>query len=127
VDKFLGDGIMATFGAAIRSETFAADALATVEDVHSEAIEWNSERKTADMSAMKVSVAVATGRLVFGAVGGASRLEYTVIGTPANLAAKLEKHNMVEETTALTTADTLMLAEEKGFRTAREIERRNGT
>ena len=127
VDKFLGDGIMATFGAVVRSETFAADALAAVDDVLSEAIEWNSERKAAGMSAMKVSVAVATGRLVFGAVGDASRLEYTVIGTPANLAAKLEKHNKVEETIALTTADTLMLAEEQGYRPASEIELRNGT
>ena len=59
---------------------------------------------------MEVNVAVATGRVVFGSVGDASRLEYTVIGTPANLSAKLEKHNKVENSVALTTVETLTLA-----------------
>lgn len=127
VDKFLGDGIMATFGAAVWSDTFAADALASVEDVLSEVTTWNRERAAAGMATMKVNVAAATGQLVFGAVGDASRLEYTVIGTPANIAAKLEKHNKVEETIALTTADTLTLAKEQGYKPKAEMEQRNST
>ena len=64
--------------------------------------------------------------LVFGAVGDASRLEYTVIGTPANLSAKLEKHNKIEKSIALTTAETLTLAEMQGYRPLASVERRNG-
>ena len=127
VDKFLGDGIMATFGAAVRNDTFAADAFAAVEDVLAEATNWNDERRAAGKPAMEVNAAVATGRLVFGAVGDANRLEYTVIGTPANLAAKLEKQNKTERSLALSTAEALSLAEDQGYRPAATFERRSET
>ena len=127
VDKFMGDGIMATFGAAVRNDTFAADAFAAVEDVLAEAISWNDERRAAGKPAMEVNAAVATGRVVFGAVGDANRLEYTIIEPPANLAAKLEKQNKTEHTLALTTAEALNLAETQGYRPAATFERRNGT
>jgi adenylate cyclase len=48
-----------------------------------------------------VNAAVASGRVVFGAVGEKDRLEYTVIGEPVNLAAKAEKHNAVLGSRAL--------------------------
>ena len=127
VDKFLGDGIMATFGAAVGNDTFAADALAAAEDVLAEATNWNNERRAAGKPALDVNVAVATGRLVFGAVGDANRLEYTVIGPPANLAAKLEKQNKLERTLALTTVESLKLAETQGYRPGATLERRGGT
>ncbi len=126
VDKFLGDGIMATFGAAVRNDTFAADAFAAVEGVLAEATSWNNERRAAGKPAMEVNAAVATGRVVFGAVGDTNRLEYTVIGPPANLSAKLEKQNKTEHTQALTTAEALNLAETQGYRPAGRFERRSG-
>jgi adenylate cyclase len=75
---------------------------------------------------MEVNAAVATGRVVFGAVGDTNRLEYTVIGPPANLSAKLEKQNKTEHTQALTTAEALNLAETQGYRPAGRFERRSG-
>jgi adenylate cyclase len=115
IDKFLGDGIMASFGAAPPSTTYAADALRAAEAVAAEARLWAAGRRRAGRPTPPVGAAVAAGRVLFGAVGDAHRLEYTVIGDPVNLAAKLEKHSKVESVAALTTAATLALAEAQGF------------
>ena len=44
IDKFMGDGIMVTFGAALQTETFAADALRTVDGRMRGADDWNAGR-----------------------------------------------------------------------------------
>ena len=115
IDKFLGDGILATFGAAAPSDTHAADAMRALEAVVAVADEWTRDREALDRRPMQIGAAVATGRVVFGAVGDETRLEYTVIGDAVNLAVKLEKHNKVGETRALATADAFDLAVRQGY------------
>ncbi|MHA1113411.1 MAG: adenylate/guanylate cyclase domain-containing protein [Alphaproteobacteria bacterium] len=126
VDKFMGDGIMATFGAVVPSETYAADALRCVDDLMAEVEAWNNARAATGAPRLRIGAAVATGRVVFGAVGDADRLEYTVIGDAVNLAAKLEKHNKQEGVRALATTETLALAGRQGYVPTAEIETRRG-
>jgi len=123
IDKFLGDGILATFGAAERSDRYAADALAAIDAVMSEAQRWQVERASRGEPPLAINAGVAVGRIVFGAVGDERRLEYTVIGDTVNLAAKLEKHNKLEGTRALATAETLERALVQGY-VLREAEKR---
>jgi adenylate cyclase len=120
VDKFMGDGILATFGAALPRERYAADALEAALDLVAAVAAWNRERAAgggggAAQPPISIGVAVAVGEVVFGAVGDEDRLEYTVIGNAVNLAAKLEKHTRREGVTAVTTADALALARRQGF------------
>ena len=124
IDKFLGDGILASFGAVATSKTAAADALRAADAVLAAAERWADERRAAGLSPLAVGLAVASGRVVFGAVGDAERLEFTVIGDAVNFAAKLEKHNKDEKTRALVDARTYRLAEQQGYVAPAPRERR---
>ena len=118
IDKFLGDGIMASFGTARPDPEYAANALRAVDDLLAAARAWQQERAAAGLAAPAIGIGLATGEIVFGAVGDESRLEYTVIGDAVNLAAKLEKHNKTARTTALTTHQAHALAVAQGYRAA---------
>lgn len=120
IDKFLGDGIMATFGAVEPSATALADGLRAVDAVLAAAGQWHAERTAGGLPVLTVNCALAGGRVVFGAVGHDSRLEYTVVGDAVNLAAKLEKHNRRAGSAALTTAECFAAAVAQGFRPVRQ-------
>ncbi len=115
IDKFLGDGILTSFGAARPSETYAADALRAADAVTAAVEAWNAERAARDLPAVRVGMALASGQVIFGAVGDGDRLEYTVIGDAVNLAAKLEKHTKEENVRALCDASTYALALRQGY------------
>jgi adenylate cyclase len=115
IDKFLGDGIMATFGAVRRNQTYAADALRAVDDIITDSESWAADPVLQPFAGAKVNAAVASGAIVFGAIGDDTRLEYTVIGSAANLSAKLEKHNKELKTRALTDEPTYQLALQQGY------------
>lgn len=126
IDKFLGDGILASFGAVMPSPTAAADAMRAADAILAATAAWAAERQAAGRAPLSVGLALTAGRVVFGAVGDGERLEFTVIGDAVNLAAKLEKHNKEERTQGLTDAATYALAERQGYRAPRPHERRAG-
>jgi adenylate cyclase len=126
IDKYLGDGIMASFGATRPSPTYAADALAAVQEILEVIDAWSRERAAAGEPAIQINAAVATGPVLFGVVGHESRLEYTVMGDPVNLAAKLEKHAKQEQSLAVTTAEAVRLARQQGWIPAATCELRLG-
>jgi len=115
IDKFLGDGILASFGATRASPSYAAQGVRALEGVVTAAAAWAEARVTAGERPLAVGAALASGRIMFGTVGDALRLEYTVIGEAVNLAAKLEKHTKVERAAALLPVQTLHLAESQGL------------
>jgi adenylate cyclase len=124
IDKFMGDGILASFGATRPSANAAADALRALEDLLAATGGWAEERRAAGLPAPPVGAAVATGPVMFGTIGDHSRLEYTVIGDPVNLAAKLEKHTKVERVQALCTDDAYRQALAQGYRPQGSAEER---
>jgi adenylate cyclase len=77
---------------------------------------WNADRHTAGLHPVAVNAALTIGPVIFGAVGDDTRLEYTVIGEPVNLAAKLDKHNKKSGTRALATQDAFAMALTQGYR-----------
>lgn len=116
IDKFLGDGVMATFGAVEPSETGSADALRALEAVLAAGAEWQAALAAAgDPDPPRVNAAVACGPIVAGTVGWGDRLEFTVIGDAVNLAAKLEGANKGLATAGLAPQSTWDRAVAQGF------------
>ncbi len=115
VDKFMGDGILVSFGAARATGRECAQAVETALAVIVEVDRWKADRELAGAAPLDVGVALSVGDVVYGAVGYGERLEYTVIGDAVNLAAKLEKHAKGERARLLTTAEVLARAEAQGY------------
>ena len=111
IDKFMGDGILASFGAVRASSTYAADALRCIGAILDTSKAWAADRSRRGLPVLGIGIGVAHGPLVFGIIGVEQRLEYTVIGEPVNLAAKLEKHNKAEAAAACATASLIDLAQ----------------
>jgi adenylate cyclase len=127
IDKFLGDGILATFGAAFPSESHAADAVMALEEAVEEARLWREDCLAKGRPCPEVNGAVAAGPTLFGAVGNESRLEFTVIGDAVNLSAKLEKQNKVLGVRAICDRTTFEQARAQGYEPAEDKRQVAGT
>ena len=90
LDKYLGDGLMATFGTPRVHDTDALHALkcgiAMLQSIEA----WNEERKKACEEPIRVSIGIHYGNVVLGDIGSARRLEYAVLGDTVNVASRLE-------------------------------------
>ncbi|MFW6774871.1 adenylate/guanylate cyclase domain-containing protein [Nocardioides sp. CPCC 205120] len=81
VNKFMGDAVLAVFGAPVASDDHATAALRTARTV--------ARRLAVEVPEIRAGVGVATGEAVAGNVGAERRFEYTVIGDAVNSAARL--------------------------------------
>lgn len=88
INKFLGDGFLAIFGAPLDDPAAAKNALAAARDMLAAVEAWNRARP---QHALRVGIGIHMGEAVTGTVGSPQRKEYTVIGDTVNLAARLEQ------------------------------------
>jgi adenylate cyclase len=105
VDKYLGDGILVSFGGGERLGSEAADAFGVVPALIKAGDDWVAERARAGATPLAVAVAITHGDVVHGVIGHDARLEFTVIGDAVNLAAKLEKHAKIENARVIATRE----------------------
>ncbi len=89
LDKYLGDGLMATFGTPVATPLDASNALGCARAMVGVIDDWNQERLHAGEHDIHVGIGVHFGSVVLGDIG-ANRLEFAVIGDAVNVSAKLE-------------------------------------
>jgi adenylate cyclase len=118
VDKFMGDGMLVSFGTSANLGHEAAEAFDAIPALLAAADDWAAERRAAGLPPLQVAIAIAHGEVVHGVVGHDERLEFTVIGDAVNLSAKLEKHAKIEKARVIATADALNRARLQGSRIA---------
>jgi adenylate cyclase len=82
--------VIATFGVARPSPTYAPDATVALDEALADIDRWNGHRHAAGLDPVAVNAGLTIRPVIFGAVSDDTRLEFTVIGEPVNLAAKLD-------------------------------------
>ncbi len=90
LDKFIGDAVMAFFGAPIPQEDHAARAVEAGLAMHRLVKQWNAEREREGLPAVMIRVGINSGPAVVGNVGTEKRVDYTVLGTSVNIASRIE-------------------------------------
>ncbi|HXD31972.1 MAG TPA: adenylate/guanylate cyclase domain-containing protein [Pyrinomonadaceae bacterium] len=90
INKFLGDGFMAVFGAPVSN---GKDSLNAVKAAQGILERLNAEIANGNVPPTTVGIGLHAGEAVTGSIGSALRKEYTVIGDVVNLAARIEKLN----------------------------------
>jgi class 3 adenylate cyclase len=89
VDKFVGDEIMAVFGAPLATPDHALRSLMTADRIVKVHAQWIEDEAKQGNRVPGVGVGVATGEVIVGNIGTSTRLDYTVLGHTVNLAARL--------------------------------------
>src|SRR6266540_222440 len=90
LDKFIGDAVMAFFGAPIQQDDHADRAVLAGLMLQRLIGEWNEERDKTSLPPVRVRVGINSGLAVVGNVGTEKRVDYTVLGTSVNIASRLE-------------------------------------
>jgi len=111
VDKFIGDAVMAHWGAAYTSGSPQQDAFNCVKAalmMRKALYEMNKNRRSDDPGnpPIRIGCGINTGIITAGQIGSDVRMEYTVIGDPVNLASRTEALNKPLGTDILITEDT---------------------
>jgi class 3 adenylate cyclase len=94
VNKFLGDGLLAVFGAPLALEAPSDAALQAALQIRCELAALNQQFTARDWPQLKMGVAIHTGEVIVGTIGSRKhKLEYTVVGEAVNLASRIEALN----------------------------------
>jgi len=100
VNKFLGDGALAVFGAPNELEAHADSALSAAVTIH---------RMVAERfgGAVRIGIGINTGVVIAGTIGGGGKLEFTLIGDAVNVAARVEQLTKTTGDAILLTGQTV--------------------
>jgi class 3 adenylate cyclase len=88
LDKFLGDGMLVFFNDPVPQPDHAKRAVEMAMEMQEQALDMGSEFYVGD-SPLKMGIGITTGYVTVGTIGSEHRMEYTVVGTQVNLAARL--------------------------------------
>jgi adenylate cyclase len=109
LDKYIGDAIMAIFGAPIDMPDHAQRAIRAALEMQERLAEWNSERKEGH-PALSIRIGINSGNAVAGEIGSIKKKEYTVLGDTVNTASRLES-SVAKPGSVVIGSNTLKLVE----------------
>jgi adenylate cyclase len=114
VDKYVGDAIMALFGAPLANADDADRAMKTALEMCEALDELNAQQQVRGHPAIKIGIGINTDVVIAGNMGSQTRLNYTVIGDGVNLASRLEGLTKTPEYATRIIISSTTLAKAKG-------------
>jgi adenylate cyclase len=90
LDKYMGDGLMASFGTPSPSPDDAANAISAAFAMQEAIARLNAERAGKALEPIRLSVGVHFGPVILGDIGNARRMEFAMLGDTVNVASRLE-------------------------------------
>ena len=91
LDKFIGDAVMAFWGAPLPQDDHAERAVRSALSIMQGVEGWNDQRHEKGLDPVFIRIAIHSGPVVVGDIGSATRVDYTVLGNTVNIAARLEE------------------------------------
>jgi adenylate cyclase len=110
VDKYMGDSVMAFWGAPVSMSNHAELAVLTALDITQAIEQINQEHLAMGLPGVKLGIGLNTGSMCVGDMGSFMRRSYTVVGDAVNIAARLESLTKKYETPILVGAKTKLSA-----------------
>jgi adenylate cyclase len=111
VDKFLGDGMMATFGAPADDLQHEKHAIAAAIEMQKELQELSSKWESKGRTGFKMGIGINSGNAVVGNIGSEAHMEYTAIGDAVNLASRLQNATKEVHAEVLVSGETYAAAQ----------------
>lgn len=93
LDKYLGDGFMAFFGAPVSDPEHALSAVSAAIEMNSRMASLNTRWHANGEKTLKMGIGINSGQAVIGNIGSESRMDYSAVGREVNIASRLEALN----------------------------------
>jgi len=90
LDKFIGDALMAVFGAPLPLENHAWMSVQSALDMRRRLAEFNDRRRLSSQPIIRIGIGISSGAVVSGNIGSQKRMDYTVIGNGVDISSRLE-------------------------------------
>jgi PAS domain S-box-containing protein len=110
LDKYIGDGLMATFGTPSPGPLDATNAIAATRQMLREIARWNQQREAAGERRIRIGVGLHFGMATLGDVGTDQRFELTVVGDTINIASRIEQLSRLVRTAVVASDDIIQRA-----------------
>jgi adenylate cyclase len=121
VDKYIGDAVMAFWGAPGENKFHAKDACNAALHMHEHLMNLNKSWKEKGFPHLSIGIGINTGNMVVGNIGSSRRFNYTIIGDEVNLGSRLEGLNKIYGTECIISESTYAEIKNENF-TVRELD-----